>query len=93
MPAEITWTRPEGGFFTWVTLAEGLESAALQPLATAEGVAYVPGEQFCCDGGGKRSLRLAFSMLAPDDLREGARRLGRAIRRGMARTQGAEGDG
>ena len=85
MPEEVTWTRPGGGFFTWVTLPAGLESSALLPDAVAQGVAYIPGEQFCCCSGGERCMRLAFSMHSPDELREGAWRLGRAIRRGMAR--------
>ncbi len=84
MPEGVRWTRPGGGFFTWVTLPQGVESAAMQPGAAAEGVAYIPGGPFCCGGGGQQNLRLAFSMLSPDELREGARRLGRAIRRGMA---------
>lgn len=80
MPQAVTWTRPEGGFFVWVTLPEGIDSEDLRERASQEGVAFVPGRRFCCCGGCERSLRLAFSFLGEDELREGARRLAAALR-------------
>jgi DNA-binding transcriptional MocR family regulator len=77
---------PGGGFFLWVTLPEeadggGGDARALLPLAEEAGTSFVPGGVFFVDGGGWWSLRLAFSMYGPDDLEEGARRLGEAVRR------------
>ena len=63
MPSGVTWTRPGGGFFVWVTLPEGMDSADLLARAQAAGVAFVPGSRFCCCGGCERSIRLAFSLL------------------------------
>jgi DNA-binding transcriptional MocR family regulator len=77
----VTWTRPGGGFFVWVSLPEGVESADLQSRAEEAGVAFVPGSRFCCCGGCEGNLRLAFSLLDESELREGAKRLGRAVRR------------
>jgi len=79
MPQEVTWTRPGGGFFVWLTLPEGMESEALQDRAKEAGVAFVPGSQFCCCGGGERSMRLAFSRLDEAQLQEGAKRLAQAL--------------
>ena len=84
MPEGVTWTRPGGGFFTWVTLPPGLESGALLAAAEAHGVTYVPGTPFCSGGGGERSLRLSFSLLSAGESREGPRRLGRAVRQALA---------
>ena len=70
---------PGGGFFVWVELPAGADSAALLPAAEAEGVAYLPGTRFHLDGRGRQALRLAFSYYAPDRLAEAARRLGRAL--------------
>lgn len=71
---------PGGGFFIWVELPAGVDTAALLPAAEAEGVAYLPGTRFHLDGRGRQALRLAFSYYAPDQLAEAARRLGRALR-------------
>jgi 2-aminoadipate transaminase len=78
-PPDVSWTRPEGGFFTWVTLPEGMDAAALLGPATAAGVTYIPGASYFARGDGRRHLRLAFSFLPPDELVEGVRRLGRTI--------------
>ncbi|MDS0294552.1 PLP-dependent aminotransferase family protein [Halogeometricum luteum] len=84
MPPEATWTDPDGGFFVWVTLPEGLDSAALLPEAAEEGVLYLPGEHFYPDGGderGERGLRLSFSYAAPDEIDRGIEGLARACQR------------
>ncbi|HEX2036439.1 MAG TPA: PLP-dependent aminotransferase family protein [Chloroflexota bacterium] len=81
-PPGVTWTRPEGGFFTWLTLPEGLDAAGLLPRATAAGVSYIPGSSYFASGAsgsGSRQLRLAFSFLPPQQLVEGVRRLCRTI--------------
>jgi DNA-binding transcriptional MocR family regulator len=80
LPSGITWTRPGGGFFVWVTLPEGVASEEVQLRAAREGVAFVPGSRFCCCGGCENSLRLAFSFLSEKELKEGASRLTAAIR-------------
>jgi len=89
MPAAAAWQTPGGGFFVWVQLPEGCDSAALLPAAEAAGVAYVPGARFCADGGGARHVRLAFSLLRPDELAEGARRLGDVVRGAWCVVRGA----
>jgi len=75
MPEGTTWTTPGGGFFTWVTAPDGIDSVALSPAATARKVAYVPGRPFYPDGGGASQLRLAYSRVADDLIDEGIRRL------------------
>ncbi len=76
MPDGTTWTRPSGGFYSWVTLPEGFDSSAMLPRAVAALVAYVPGTGFYADGQGRRSLRLSYCYPEPDRIREGVRRLG-----------------
>jgi 2-aminoadipate transaminase len=81
----LAWTSPAGGMFVWVTLPEGLDAEKLLPVAVEEGVAYVAGTSFFVDGSGANTLRLNYSKEDADRLREGARRLGRAIRAGHPR--------
>ncbi|MFZ8910758.1 MAG: PLP-dependent aminotransferase family protein [Candidatus Nanopelagicales bacterium] len=75
MPPGTTWTVPQGGFYSWVTLPEGLDSKAMLPRAVAALVAYVPGTGFFVDGQGRESLRLSYCYPDPDRIREGVRRL------------------
>lgn len=79
MPAGVTWTKPAGGFFVWVILPKGLDTAALLPAAEARQVSYIPGAKFCLDGSGRNTLRLAFSLHKPPELIEGVRRLAQVI--------------
>lgn len=85
MPEGLTWTRPEGGMFVWITLPEVLDGADLlaRSLKT-ERVAFVPGRAFFADGSGGNTIRLSFSCADHAAIDEGIRRLGALIRREMA---------
>ena len=76
MPDGVTWSEPLGGFFSWLTLPEGIDTIALRPLAIEAGVAYVPGAPF---GGAPNELRLAFSYLGEPELETAASRLSSVV--------------
>lgn len=80
MPPGVTWQRPPGGFFVWLTLPPGVDSRKLTAAAAAESVAVFPGTASFADGRGAEHLRLAFSYPPLDRFDEGIRRLGRLIR-------------
>jgi DNA-binding transcriptional MocR family regulator len=79
MPDGVSWTKPDGGFYVWLQLPEGLDSKVMQPRAVAARVAYVPGIGFYADGAGQRFLRLSYCYPEPDRIREGVRRLAGVI--------------
>ncbi|CAM8667177.1 ARO8 Transcriptional regulators containing a DNA-binding HTH domain and an aminotransferase domain (MocR family) and their eukaryotic orthologs [Paracoccaceae bacterium] len=81
MPQGVSWTKPEGGMFVWVTLPAGMDGADLlaQSLKT-ERVAFVPGRAFYADGSNGNTLRLSFSCANEAQIDEGMKRLGRLIR-------------
>jgi 2-aminoadipate transaminase len=83
LPPEADWTEPEGGFFVWVTLPEGIDSEDLLPAAAEEGVTYLPGSHFFADGGGERSLRLSFSHVTAAEMDRGVAALARATEAAM----------
>jgi len=83
MPEGVTWTRPKGGFFLWVTLPEGVDAVDLHPVAQKEFVDYIPGPSFYSDGSGRRSLRLSFSAVTPDQIDTGIARLASVVRAAM----------
>jgi 2-aminoadipate transaminase len=80
-PPEITWTRPHGGLFLWVTLPGGLDSRKVLESAISQNVAFVPGCSFYAkdEDEGARHMRLNFSNSTPDQIREGVHRLAAAV--------------
>jgi 2-aminoadipate transaminase len=73
LAGRASWTRPRGGFFTWLDI--GVDAVGLAQRALTAGVGVVPGPPFFPDGSGARYLRLAFSSAAEDEMEEGVRRL------------------
>jgi 2-aminoadipate transaminase len=79
-PAAATWTEPEGGLFIWATLPEYIDTGDLLAKALRSDVAFVPGQAAYVDGRGKNSMRLNFSGVNDEEIREGIARIGRVIR-------------
>ncbi|EIJ41153.1 transcriptional regulator with HTH domain and aminotransferase domain [Beggiatoa alba B18LD] len=79
-PPEVTYTRPEGGMFLWVTLPPSLSAMDLFDYAAKANVAFVPGKAFYVDGSGNNTLRLNFSNADAQMIEEGIKRLGSAIK-------------
>jgi len=76
-PAGSSWSRPEGGYFLWLELADGVSTGELQARAEPEGVAFVRGEDFFPRESnlGRSAARLAFSYETPERIVEGIERL------------------
>lgn len=81
LPKGIKHTEPEGGMFLWVTLLEGMSSLELFEFALQEKVAFVPGDAFYTENSEKNTMRLNFSNCSEDEIIEGIKRLGRAIKK------------
>ncbi len=75
-----SWNSPEGGFYTWVKLPEGLDAQAMLPRAVTNLVAYVSGTAFYADGQGRDHMRLSFCYPTPERIREGVQRLAAVVR-------------
>ncbi len=72
MPAGVSWSRPEGGYFLWVDFPDGTDATALLARATDAGVTFVRGADFFPGGSaGRDSARLAFSYESPERVAEG----------------------
>jgi DNA-binding transcriptional MocR family regulator len=84
MPAGTTWTTPEGGFFVWVTLPEGLDTYPLLHKAIDAGVVFIPGAAFTPSDEPSNKLRLAFSAVPPEAITEGVRRLAPVLQEAIA---------
>nr|WP_245346807.1 PLP-dependent aminotransferase family protein [Arthrobacter stackebrandtii] len=84
MPEGVSWTRPEGGFFVWLTLPEGIDTYPLLHEGIDAGVVFVPGAAFSAAEGPSSKLRLAFSAVPPGTLREGVRRLAPVLAKAIA---------
>jgi len=78
-PKEVTWTRPEGGMFIWVTLPKHIDAMKLLDQAIAARVAFVPGAPFYATEPETNTLRLSFVTVPPERIREGIAILGELI--------------
>ena len=71
---QTTWSKPEGGYFTWIEFPEGVDAAEL--ARRAEGVTLVLGTDF---GGAPNTARLAYSYVSPEEIAVGVERLAAAL--------------
>ena len=79
MPAGVRYTRPAGGLFLWVELPRGLSARTLLDECLRRNVAFVPGGAFFPNGGHEETLRLNYSNMPVERIREGIRRLASAL--------------
>ena len=79
MPAGVSWTRPEGGLFLFLTLPEGFDTVALYDKALSAGVAYVAGSFFYPDGSHRNTMRMNFSFLDASRMEAGIKLLAEVI--------------
>ena len=70
-----TWTKTEGGLFTFLSLDDGRDTEQLLAGSVERGVAYIPGGAFFVDGTGSNTMRLTFAKETDERMREGIRRL------------------
>jgi 2-aminoadipate transaminase len=80
MPEGAEWTQPAGGFLTWLTLPDQVDTMAMRPAALEAGVAYVPGPPFFVGDQGQNTMRLSFSHLTEPELEAAVERLAAVVR-------------
>lgn len=84
LPEQVRIERPGGGFFIWLDLPDGIDSARLMASAADNGVLFLPGGWFYPDRRPDPGLRLSFSRVSEDLMTEAARRLTTAITASLA---------
>ena len=83
MPEGVSWTKPEGGLFLFLTLPENMDAEILFEKALKKNVAFVLGSVFHCDGSGKNTMRINFSYVSKEKNIEGVKRLAEVIKSEM----------
>jgi DNA-binding transcriptional MocR family regulator len=79
-PAGVTFTRPAGGLFTWVTFPAHLDAAEVMKKSIEQKVAFVPGQSFFPNGEFKNHGRFNYSNMPEEKIVEGIKRLGKVLR-------------
>jgi 2-aminoadipate transaminase len=92
MPDGVTWTRPDGAFYVWLTVPSGIDTSDLLAKAIGHRVAYVPGRGFYADGSGGDQARLCFSYPEVPRIREGIARLGELLHQELELVRAVFGD-
>ncbi|MDD3018483.1 MAG: PLP-dependent aminotransferase family protein [Comamonas sp.] len=79
----VEFTAPQGGLFLWLRLTgQGgklTDATELAKRAIDQGVAFVPGAPFFSQNPDMASLRLSFATADEEKIREGVRRLAKAL--------------
>jgi 2-aminoadipate transaminase len=78
-PSSVTWTKPEGGMFIWVTLPKHIDATKLIDEAIAQNIAFVPGAPFYANEPERNTLRLSFVTVPPEKIHSGIAILGKLI--------------
>ena len=79
-PATVSWTRPEGGMFIWVTLPAHIDGTQLLARAIEHNVAFVPGAPFFAGASPQaNTIRLSFVTVSEAKIREGIAILGKLL--------------
>lgn len=79
MPEGVTWTVPDGGFFVWLTLPEGVDATRVLQRCRERNVEILPGTANFFDGGGRSNIRLSYSYVNDDETAQGLQVLSEAI--------------
>jgi DNA-binding transcriptional MocR family regulator len=79
LPPGVTYRRPDAGYFFWLRLPDGVDTAAIRARALAGGVGFQPGPVFSTRGGYTNCLRLSFSYYDEAEIRTGVARLCQAF--------------
>lgn len=80
-PEEVKINEPDGGMFLWASTPEKIDTVSIFNEAIAEGVAYIVGTAFFADGSGSNTMRLNFTMVTPEKIEEGIKRLGNLLKK------------
>ena len=84
MPAGVSWSKPQGGMFVWVTLPPGMDGAELlERSLLEERIGFVPGGAFSPNGAVRNTMRLNFSLQSETAIAEGVARLGGLVTRAL----------
>ena len=88
-PDCVSFTRPNGGLFTWAVLPENINARELAVKALKKNVAFVPGGSFFPNGGNENTMRLNYSCMNEEKIIEGIKRLAAAINDMLLETEKA----
>ena len=77
----VSWTRPEGGLFLWVSLPPHIDTDELFFDAIEHKVAFVPGDQFYGENPEHNHMRINFSFVSKDQLAVAVERLAKCIKK------------
>ena len=84
MPEGVKWTHPNGGFFLWIDLPEGISGDKFaEYLLNEEKLIILPGSLYRPDGKDINAVRLCYSVLSPEQITEGIERLARGLKKMM----------
>jgi 2-aminoadipate transaminase len=89
MPEGTTWTKPDGGFFIWVTMPETIDTARMAAQLSERGVDVLPGHTCFVEDKGQNTMRLSFSFSTDDEIEKGVAIIGEVAKGELLEAGGA----
>lgn len=71
MPSSVSWTKPRGGLFIWVTLPKHIDTQILYEISVKNGVAFIPGFIFDPERHRSHCLRLSYAIASDIEIKRG----------------------
>jgi DNA-binding transcriptional MocR family regulator len=90
-PRSVTWTEPPGGYTLWVRMPRRMSGEELDALLGPHGVSVSAGQYYFCGASASEYFRLCIARTDESEIREGVRRLGRALSAEFGGTAGSPG--
>jgi DNA-binding transcriptional MocR family regulator len=80
MPSDVSWIRPDGGFYYWLTLPEHIDATGILTKSLKNGAVFVTGKTFDPAGKINNKIRLSFSNMKHEEIDQGVRIIASAIK-------------
>jgi len=81
MPEPVSWQQPQGGFYFWLQLPEGIDSTDILRSAIKNGAVFVTGQTFDPEARRNNYIRLAFSNMNKDQIADGVKIIAQAVKK------------
>jgi 2-aminoadipate transaminase len=81
MPDQVSWTKPNGGLFVWITLPESMDSEHVFKEAVKNEIAFVTGDAFLPEGYPNNYIRLTYGDLPLETIKRGVQKLGDVLKK------------
>ncbi len=83
MPEAVKWQVPQGGFYFWLKLPEGMDAKEIVKDSIVKGAVFVTGKTFDPQAQNLNYMRLAYSNMDKNQIDEGVKIIAESVKKHM----------